>query len=352
MSGWCTIESDPGVFTELISEFGVTGAQVEELYSLDADSMQALGKVHGLVFLFKWRQEKDDRPIATDYNDHLFFAQQMISNACATQAILAILLNRPQLELGEELTAFKAFTKEFPAELKGLAISNSELLRKAHNSFTRPEPFVSEERQATKDDDVYHFISYVPVAGKLWELDGLKAGPVCLGDATEEDWLDAVRPVIQKRIEAYSTKEIRFNLMAVIADRRIALQEQQARIEKERNMTVGKVQARSGKLPTAAELDRLATMHPPPPPMGEVAVDERTVDELLIALAHLSTRSARLQREIEMESQKAEQWKVENRRRKHNYVPFIVNLLKLLAERGELMPLVDAAKSRKSKAPR
>lgn len=51
--------------------------------------------------------------------------------------------------------------------------------------------------------------------------------------------------------------------------------------------------------------------------------------------------------EIQMEQQKVEQWKIENRRRKHNYVPFIVNLLKLLAERGELMPLVEAAKTRK-----
>jgi ubiquitin carboxyl-terminal hydrolase L5 len=347
MSGWCTIESDPGVFTELISEFGCSGVQVEELYSLDADSMRALGTVHGLVFLFKWQSQKDERPTASGYEEHLFFAQQMISNACATQAILAILLNRPGIELGEELTAFKAFTKEFPAELKGLAISNSELLRKAHNSFARPEPFVGEERAATKDDDVYHFISYVPSGGKLWELDGLKAGPVCLGEASEENWLDVVRPMIQKRIETYSTKEIRFNLMGVIADRRIALREQQAACEKERNMTVGKVQARSAKLPSAAELERLASTHPPPPPIGEVAVDGRSVEELYIALAHAARRSTELTREIEMESQKVEQWKVDNMRRKHNYVPFIVNLLKLLAERGELMPLLEAAKSRK-----
>jgi len=345
--GWCTIESDPGVFTELISEFGVTGVQVEELYSLDADTMSGLGTVHGLIFLFKWRSEKDDRPVAADYQDYLFFAQQMISNACATQAILAILLNRPQLDLGEELTAFKAFTKEFPPELKGLAISNSELLRKAHNSFTRPEPFLSDERQATKDDDVFHFISYLPVNGKLWELDGLKGGPVCLGDATEENWLDCVRPVIQKRIEAYSTKEIRFNLMALIGDRRMAIQEQQLAAEKERNMTVGKVQARSGTLPTQAELQQLAASHPPPKAMGEVAVDDRSVDELLIALAHLTRRSSTLASDLEMENQRVEQWKIENRRRKHNYVPFIVNLLKLLAERGELHGLIDAAKKRR-----
>ena len=51
--------------------------------------------------------------------------------------------------------------------------------------------------------------------------------------------------------------------------------------------------------------------------------------------------------EMAMEAQKQEQWKMENRRRKHNYVPFIVNLLRLLAERGELASLVDAAKKRK-----
>lgn len=303
---WCLIESDPGVFTELISDFGVSGLQVEELWSLDAEEFKNLGTVHGLIFLFKW--VKDDEPSGSVVQDSrmekIFFAKQVIQNACATQAILSILLNleHADMKLGSTLGDFKDFTQSFDAYNKGLAMSNASQIRTVHNSFSRQTLFEMDNTKNQKDEDVYHFISYLPIDGRLYELDGLKEGPIDLGAIGDGNWLDVVRPVIEKRIQKYSEGEIHFNLMALVSDRQMIYQRQ---------------------------LDALLN----------ASDDAMETDSK-------QNEIAKLRMQIDDEIMKRKRYRIENIRRKHNYLPLIVEILKILGEKGQLMPLYEKAKQR------
>ncbi|KAI4470733.1 ubiquitin carboxyl-terminal hydrolase [Holotrichia oblita] len=277
---WCLIESDPGVFTELIKEFGVRGVQVEELWSLDGEQFESLKPILGLIFLFKWA--KDDEPSGSVVQDNrldkIFFAKQVIENACATQAILSVLLNsrHADLQLGNTLTDLKDFCQGFDATMKGLTISNSPVIRSVHNSFARQQLFEFNPAMSTKNEDVFHFVSYVPIDGRLYELDGLKPGPIDLGNIQQDtEWTDTVRPIIEKKNPK-------------IDDSGMETDAQQAEIAKLRCL-------------------------------------------------------------IEEEETKIHRYQIENIRRKHNYIPLIMELLKLLAREGKLMSLYEKAKEQSIK---
>jgi len=235
MSGWNTIESDAGVFTYLIENLGVKNVQFEEIIDLSPEYLKAVAPVYGVIFLFKYISSKPDDEVDGSYDfeasENLFFAKQTIQNACATQAILSVLLNKGEqtggiIDIGTSLEEFREFTQAFPSDLRGEALSNSQLIRDVHNSFARSNPFIDENtRAATEDDDVYHFIAYTPINGVLYELDGLQAAPLSHGPCTDDEFSDKVIPVLQRRIARYPITEIRFNLMAVIKDQRLRAME-------------------------------------------------------------------------------------------------------------------------------
>lgn len=226
----------------------------------------------------------------------------MINNACATQAIISCLLNLDQdqvkkegVEIGPTLGGFKEFTSSFDPGLKGLSLSNSEEIRTVHNSFSRQSIFEFDDIRPPKDDeDVFHFVTYVPIGGRIYELDGLREGPLDHGRIPENsnDWLEGVKPVIEQRMAKYQAGEIHFNLMAVVKDK------------------VAKIEDEIAAMTAAG---------------GEIG---------------------HLQMDLEMEKDRRKSWKKENIRRRHNYLPFIMELLKFLGSEGQLVNVYDKAKEK------
>ena len=77
-----------------------------------------------MVFLFKYptgekpSETPKDGSFDFEAAENLFFAAQTIQNACGTQALLSVLLNKEdQVEIGPQLREFKEFTGAFPSEV-------------------------------------------------------------------------------------------------------------------------------------------------------------------------------------------------------------------------------------------
>jgi ubiquitin carboxyl-terminal hydrolase L5 len=168
--------------------------------------------------------------------------------------------------------------------MRGLAITNSPLLRRIHNSLARyvlqwnfdntsflimitslspadirtslnsiaietlnskqkesgrkartaksSQATKTEERSEDENVPTYHFIGYVPAFGKVWELDGLKSGPLEVGELTSDPnrngWMEVARPALRIKMAKYGGSgledgDIRFSLLAIVPDAQMKL---------------------------------------------------------------------------------------------------------------------------------
>ncbi|XP_065067367.1 ubiquitin carboxyl-terminal hydrolase BAP1-like [Rhopilema esculentum] len=232
---WRELESDPGLFTLLVQDFGVKGVEVEEIYDL---SKPIEGHVYGLIFLFKWTEERRSRrknPTRESFieNDeivnNMFFAQQIIPNSCASHALLSVLLNSKDADLGGALERLQVNCRGFDPETKGFAIGNIMEIATAHNKHARSELKLQIDKSknlasASRAMEAFHFVSFIAYEDRLIELDGLKPYPIDHGPwDKDETWSDKARKVIQEKIwlaiAGDTSHDIRYNLMAVVADR-------------------------------------------------------------------------------------------------------------------------------------
>ncbi|EKV16751.1 Ubiquitin Carboxy-terminal hydrolase 37 [Penicillium digitatum PHI26] len=220
-NGFCEIESEPGIM-------------IQEVVSLDEEMMALLNNpVYGLIFLFRWREDNGGKQEAT-CPDGLWFANQTANNACASVALLNIVNNIPDIDLGENLRSFKKFTMPFTPALRGDAINNFEFVKRIHNSYARKMDILNSDLQLKTEattrkkgpkgkafeesDATFHFIAFMPVMGQLWKFDGLERQPRALGECSEDDWLELIKPNLLDRMAAYEEEEIEFSILGLVRD--------------------------------------------------------------------------------------------------------------------------------------
>ncbi|KAJ3279918.1 hypothetical protein HK104_001069 [Borealophlyctis nickersoniae] len=375
-SPWHDIESDPAVFTSLAEKIGIKGVEVEEVFDLGDEFIDSIGETFGLIFLFKWRdkdtEEADQRRAMTNIPPELFFMNQVIQNACGTQALLSIAFNCPRIKLSQELRYFKRFCLPLSPPMRGFALTNCHAIRTAHNSFGRqtdlpvleyyvPEPPKPEPKKSSKkkgkrgkkrkredseeeaekqvvEEEIFHFICYVPVNGTIWEIDGLKRTPKDRGRVRNaKNWIKDVRPVIRKRMADYDDQAIAFNLMALVPDRRELLNAEEAEITAVEDAAKSKLQALDTEAADRMNVDVTAGGDPSAPlPSRRDIARMKSVPELLKVLEVVEAKKRDLVRRRAEETEKRERYRVENVRRRYDYTPFMKKFLSLLHQKGKL----------------
>lgn len=244
--GWAELENDPLIFSTLLREWGVQGVGVREVIPLDAVFDTPVDSTLGLIFLSRYVVFDQDREVAAP-SENLWFANQISSFSCATVALMNIIINRTDLDLGDGLRKFKDSTHNLSPKDRGLALDSLESVRDVHNSFaTENDKFhvdsclkddvknantkkraqnrwarrKGRKKAKTIDDDDesgLHFVAFVPAIGQLWRLDGLEREPTGIGRIAEGDnWLTMVVPVLEAQFNAAAMNELEFSLLSVV----------------------------------------------------------------------------------------------------------------------------------------
>lgn len=301
-----------------------------------------------------------------------------MENACASLALLNIILNIDEIELGDHLSQFKDFTKDFSPPLRGLALTNFEYLRKLHNSFARKSEMMdsdlalmdsmkshkSRKRKhsisADDDDDndgleeeCFHFIAYIYRGGHVWELDGIKRAPVKLDVCSQSDWTRYAAPQIQARMARYNDasaaashgdgdgngEEIRFSLLGVCADPSVQLRAKRDAL----NAEFGRADPRCHDYGHCHHLDH----HPEQEQEQEQEQQQKKHDIPDYDFENMKERNERLAEIRSVETSLAdlagreETYKRYAARRRHEYMPFTTTFLEILHRKDLLRPFLS-----------
>lgn len=367
-------------FSVMIREMGVKGISFREIISMDELTLMTLPRpVHGLIFLFQHRA-LDDEQDEPECPEDVWFANQMPNqNSCATLAMLNILMNAKDVELGENLQQFKDFTADLTPYLRGQEIAHFEFVKTIHNSFAKKMDMLQTDLQLKADHDrgkqkargrakksptppeeqeANHFIAFLPINGKVWKLDGMEKVPTLVAEYDEgaNNWLDIAIARIQAIMDEGNSPE--YALFAMVQSPLVELRRELCENAKKLEAVEGRlasinedweqfIASDGGESPVRLPED-LTNFGVPEDVLSTTVVEDfagsianEGWDELVICRAALLSQNRHQQADIMagMEEEEEENRKAAERR--WDYGPVISNWIKKLAENGFLADHID-----------
>lgn len=244
---WFPLESNPQLMNDYVAKLGFDTTQYQfcDVYSCEDWALDMVPQpVAAVILLYplnekqhaaspqqQQQQQQQDQQLAAAVaveeqqqqflnHNNIWFTKQRIGNACGTIGILHALQNAPM--------AYKAaiqpdswlhkFAADTPVDMdpiqKAQRLETDAHIATWHDQATASDTNATERGNLDDDLDT-HFIALCHHAGRLYELDGRKAGPVDHGATSDQTLLkDAVR-VIQNTFMKRDPTEVRFTMLAL-----------------------------------------------------------------------------------------------------------------------------------------
>ncbi|KAJ8112521.1 hypothetical protein OPT61_g5126 [Boeremia exigua] len=382
--GFCEIESEPAFFSAILRDMGVQGINVREVFAMYPEFLETLPRpIYGLILLYQYRDHSSSDQ-SQENSNHVWFANQLpAQNSCATLAMINILMNNTNINIGEHLQQFKDFTEDFTPYQRGEALASFDFVKRIHNSFAKKMDILEADRHlsykvrraqrqssdrkarrkstdsAATDDsaegyeaNAHHFIAYIPVGNEIWMLDGLNAQPLKIAKFSAErgeDWVSAAADSILAVLASGGDEYTGFAIMpsplpslrkqACLAMNHIQKTESQLDSTSP-DWKSSLVDTSSGMHPQMLGIETQLAMHPIPDALAATIASEETKDLLerrtrvLKDLEHLATSIV-----SEMQSEADDARKAAQGRFDHG--PVIRLWAEMLAENGYLEHNLD-----------
>ena len=210
---WPPLESDPEIFNSYFHNIGLPlDINFGELYSLDYKEIQPIEEpVIGVVANIQRTNGKCYEESKLDsYSSIPFYMKQQgsLDNACGLVAALHVFGNSTnEINLESNSILLNYFTEasnKSPEERCKLLEQNNDF-KEAHKSSANEG---QSEIPTIQDNVSYHYIAYVFINGRVYELDGTIPGPIVVKENTvRENLLDTAIEEIKRKIELGTISE-------------------------------------------------------------------------------------------------------------------------------------------------